>query len=223
MAMVEDTVGYINLELLLNAEMQRQSLVWRAAGLKVDDATGPQISDDIQGLFVKPEGAEDNDRVVVVKEEKEEEGTLRQPEPEESTDEQREVTRGMSVEVPAKEWGWNWAKKTYGPEWKSKTRKGVEGECDPIRKGKKLQPAHFVRFEGEETENEVERMLDTEILKWAVRERALAATFTRPVAEKEAAASGKFEDARAQEIAILVVPPTLNSFTSRLTPFMNPL
>ena len=66
-----------------------------------------------------------------------------------------------------------------------------------------MQPAHFVRFEGEETENEVEKMLDTEILKWGVRERALAATFTRPVAEKEATASGKFEDARAQEIATL--------------------
>eukprot|EP00808_Paulinella_micropora_P013446 g59972.t1 len=70
----------------------------------------------------------------------------------------QEVTRGMSVEVPAKEWGWNWAKKTYGPEWKSK----------------KLQPAHFVRFEGKETENEVERMLDTEIpTEWAVPERKL--------------------------------------------------
>eukprot|EP00808_Paulinella_micropora_P032109 g66008.t1 len=110
--------------------------VWKAAGLKVDESSGTQIGDDSEELFVKPEGVDDNERVVVVKEEKEEDGTLRQPETDESTDEQREVTRGMSVEVPAKEcmsvewpakeWGWNWAKKTYGPEWKSKTRK-VEG------------------------------------------------------------------------------------------------
>eukprot|EP00808_Paulinella_micropora_P016145 g1506.t1 len=170
--MVEDSVGYTNLELLLNAEMQRQSLVagkgeikrwrdvinfdedqpawpiilqiWKASGLKLDEALGYPIS-DMEELFVKPEGGDDSDRVVVVKEEKEEEGKLRSPEPEESTEELREVTRGMSVEVPTKEWGWNWAKRTYGPEWKSKTRKGaVEGECEPIRKGKKLQPAHFV-------------------------------------------------------------------------------
>eukprot|EP00808_Paulinella_micropora_P019760 g28874.t1 len=129
--------------------------IWKASGLKLDEALGYPISDDMDELFVKTEARGDSDRVVVVKEEKEEEGKLRLPEPEESTEELREVTRGMSVEVPAKEWGWNWAKRTYGPEWKSKTRKGVvEGECEPIRKGKKMQPAHFVRFEGEETENE---------------------------------------------------------------------
>jgi len=61
----------------------------------------------------------------------------------------------------------------------------------------------FVRFEGEEVVNEVEKMIDEEIIRWAVRERALAATFTRPVTEKEATASGKFEDARAEEIATL--------------------
>eukprot|EP00808_Paulinella_micropora_P027349 g77801.t1 len=127
--------AWMGLDLKISAHVV---LIWKAAGLKLDEAHGSPISDDMEELFVKPEGAEDNDRIVVVKEEKEEEGKLRQPEPE-TTVEQREVTRGMSVEVPAKEWGWNWAKRTYGPEWKSKTRKdAVEGECDPIRKGKKL-------------------------------------------------------------------------------------
>eukprot|EP00808_Paulinella_micropora_P014113 g6440.t1 len=115
--MVEDSVGYTNLELLLNAEMQRQSLVaskgeikrwqdvinfdedqpawpiilqiWKASGLKLDEALGYPISDDMEELFVKPEGGDDNDRVVVVKEEKEVEGKLRSPEPEESTEELR--------------------------------------------------------------------------------------------------------------------------------------
>eukprot|EP00808_Paulinella_micropora_P019888 g82319.t1 len=72
--------------------------IWKASGLKLDEALGYPISDDMEELFVKLEGGDDSDRVVVVKEEKEEEGKLRLPEPEESTEELREVTSGMSVE-----------------------------------------------------------------------------------------------------------------------------
>eukprot|EP00808_Paulinella_micropora_P015852 g81532.t1 len=68
--------------------------IWKACGLKLDEALGYKISDDMEELFVKPEGGDDSDRVVVVKEEKEEEGKLRSPEPEESTEELRE---GLSL------------------------------------------------------------------------------------------------------------------------------
>eukprot|EP00808_Paulinella_micropora_P014972 g19616.t1 len=72
--------------------------IWKASGLKLDEALGYLISDDMEELFVKPEASDDSDRVVVVKEEKEEEGKLRLPEQDECTEELREVTRGMSVE-----------------------------------------------------------------------------------------------------------------------------
>eukprot|EP00808_Paulinella_micropora_P013471 g15423.t1 len=99
--------------------------------------------------------------MVVVNEEKEEGWKLRPPELEESTDERREVTGGMSVEDGRGLWKEN---------------------ASPSRKANSYS---------------LPILCDSEIIKWAVRERALAATFTRPVAEKEATASGKFEDARA--------------------------
>eukprot|EP00808_Paulinella_micropora_P027389 g52025.t1 len=73
--------------------------VWKAAGLKVDEIHGPPIQDDLEGLFVRAEESSDSgpEVVVTVKEEKEE-GKLRQPDPEETKEEPREVHRGLSVE-----------------------------------------------------------------------------------------------------------------------------
>ena len=80
--------------------------LWQAAGLKLDETLGIQLGEEMEELFVKPGGVDREESVPVVKEEKEEEAKLRMSELEEQANvEPQEVTRGMIVEVPAKEWG----------------------------------------------------------------------------------------------------------------------
>jgi len=75
---------------------------------------------------------------------------------------------GKVVRVPARAWGDGWAKKKYGEGWESIVRVGVVSRvCDPRDRlvvRDRPQPTHIVKFEDEE-----ERMLNSEILKYSVK------------------------------------------------------
>lgn len=79
---------------------------------------------------------------------------------------------GITVKVPARAWGEEWAKGKYGEGWEHVVRTGVVKEaCSPqdrlkVRKQKK--PTHFVQFE-----DELEKMLDSEIRKYKVNQSVL--------------------------------------------------
>ena len=107
--------------------------------------------------------------------------------------------------TPAVQWGWAWAKQTYGVGFRDRIRRGqVQGVSEPIwiAKKKKHEPAHWVKFEDADAPD---RMMDTEIVRYLApdTESAHAATFTRPVSEKQADELGYWDDARAEEMATL--------------------
>ena len=71
---------------------------------------------------------------------------------------------GVRVRILAREWGDEWAEKTYGVGWESKVREGiVKQKCNPkerLKVRKQPKPSHFVQFE-----DRLEKMLDSEIVK----------------------------------------------------------
>ena len=86
------------------------------------------------------------------------------------------------MRVPAREWGGEWAEKTYGEGWARKVREGiVKSKCshkERVKVKRQPKPSHFVQFE-----DRVEKMLDSEITKYKVSE----GEYVMPAGELEGA------------------------------------